>query len=129
MKAKILKMKAKFLLMSLFLAVLCLGSIATVYAAPPSGAHDPYIQNVTTSSIVVMWQTDESADSEVEYGLTTSYGNSVYDAASVKLHEMILPGLSAGTVYHYRTIHDSGSGPVYSADSTFKTAPGKYRTV
>jgi hypothetical protein len=113
--------KMKILLACLTLAVLCADNNASVYAA--SDAHDPYVQNVTTSSIVVMWQTVVDADSEVEYGLTTSYGNSVYNAELVTNHEMLLSGLAAGTVYHYRTIHDDGSGPVYSADSTFKAAP------
>ncbi len=112
--------KTKILAACLLLALLCAGNNASGYTG---GDHDPYVQNVTQNIAVIMWQTDANSDSMVEYGLTTSYGNSVYSAALVNNHEMALPDLAPYTVYHYRTSHDAGSGPVYSADSTFKTAP------
>jgi len=112
--------KIKIIVAFLVLAVLCAGNNASGYEG---GDHDPYVQNVTQNSAVIMWQTDVNSDSMVEYGPTAAYGNSVYDSALVNNREMILPGLDPYTVYHYRTSHDDGSGPVYSADSTFKTAP------
>ncbi len=49
-----------------------------------------------------MWETDQSADSKVDYGLITKfgYGQYVYDPRPVTIHEMEITGLSVETVYH-----------------------------
>jgi predicted phosphodiesterase len=112
--------------------ILCAGLVFTLasnHARAWTSYHIPYVQNVTKTSAVVLWQTSTLSDSKVEYGLTTSYGSSVYASTPLTTtHEMALTGLTPGTVYHYRTVYDDGSGPVYSADSTFKTVPSSTST-
>jgi predicted phosphodiesterase len=92
-------------------------------AEPALFTHEPYLQNVTQNSIVVMWQTDVPTDSIVEFGLTTDYGSQVYSAALTLNHEMMLTGLDPQTLYHYRVSSDDGYQTIYSIDSTFQTAP------
>ena len=109
------------------LTVFCLAFVLLCTASATAKSydydHDPYVQNVTKNNATIMWQTSVSADSMVEFGLTTSYGNSVYDSTETNFHEVVIGGLDPDTPYHYRTSHDDGSGPVYSADSAFVTAP------
>lgn len=70
-----------------------------------------------TSQVTVVWYTDVSADSWVDYGLTPSYGSSA-SGPSGSRHEVTLTGLIAATSYYYRV----RSGGVNLATGTFKTA-------
>ncbi|MDD5687225.1 MAG: carbohydrate binding domain-containing protein [Elusimicrobia bacterium] len=77
--------------------------------------------NITWNSTVINWITNEPSDSQVEYGLTTLYGNStVLSTAKVTNHNVNITGLSPGTVYHYRVSSRDESGNLtISEDNTF----------
>jgi len=92
-----------------------LGVIITACAGPtpfiPTPTPDttpPVISSVASSSItsssaVIAWTTNEAADSQVEYGTTTSYGTSTtLNTALITSHTVNLTGLAASTTYHYR---------------------------
>jgi len=92
----------------------------------------PVISNVaaggiTSSRTTITWTTDENSDSQVEYGLTTAYGQSAPAAPNptlVTTHSQSLSGLTAETVYHYRVkSKDAGGNLAVSGDFTFTTAP------
>ncbi|MEN9647282.1 MAG: hypothetical protein RLY57_86, partial [Candidatus Parcubacteria bacterium] len=60
---------------------------------------------VGTSSATITWTTNEAASSQVELGLSTSYGSStaVFDSSSrVTSHTVTLQGLKACSSYEYR---------------------------
>lgn len=80
--------------------------------------------NVASTSATVSWSTDEIADTQVEYGLTESYGSSTtLNPALVTNHSQNLTGLAPGTLYHYRVKSRDGAGNLaVSADQTFTTA-------
>jgi len=80
--------------------------------------------NVTTTSATITWNTDEDATSQVQYGITNSYGsNTTLDTNLVSNHSVNLTGLSAATEYHYRVISkDSSNNITYSSNQTFITA-------
>ncbi|MBI2831741.1 MAG: fibronectin type III domain-containing protein, partial [Chloroflexi bacterium] len=88
----------------------------------------PVISNISVSglnanSAVISWQTDELADSLVDYGLSTTYVSNVSDAALVKNHSITLTGLGAATAYHYRVAsRDAAGNAAISGDFTFTTA-------
>jgi len=79
--------------------------------------------DITTSAATISWATDELATSQVEYGVTTSYGStSPLDSSLVTSHSVSLSGLSAGTTYHYRVkSKDAEENEAISADNTFAT--------
>jgi hypothetical protein len=88
----------------------------------------PVISAVSASSLsqtgaTITWNTDVVATSQVEYGLTTSYGNSTtLDAALVTSHLTLLGGMQPGTPYHYRVRSKNSSGTeTVSSDATFST--------
>ena len=90
----------------------------------------PVISNVaasglTTSTASVTWTTDDDATSQVDYGLTTSYGSTTTeDTSYVTSHAVLLSGLGSGTTYHYRVRSRNGAGlSTTSGDYTFTTAP------
>ncbi len=87
----------------------------------------PVITNVAASaaatSATVTWTTNEPADGQVQYGLTTSYGSSSSLASSLTTaHSIGLSGLSTGTTYHYRVLSRDAAGNLGSStDMTFTT--------
>ena len=96
--------------------------------APPADTTAPTISGVSASSITqnsatISWTTNEPADSQVEYGLTTSYGNqTTLNTSLVTAHSQSLTGLSPSTLYHYRVKSKDASGNLAtSGDFTFTT--------
>ncbi len=95
---------------------------------PPADFAPPVITSVsssaiTSSSAVIAWFTSEPADTQVEYGVTTSYGSlSAPDSAMATSHTVTLAGLAAGTTYHYRVRSaDASANLALSGDYTFQT--------
>ena len=78
---------------------------------------------VSSSSATISWTTNEAADSQVEYGTTTAYGQSTpVNPALVTSHSQVLSGLAAGTTYHYRVKSRDGSNNLaVSTDHVFTT--------
>lgn len=78
--------------------------------------------NVGQNSATITWATNEAATSRVEYGTSDTYGSSTpTDGSFVTLHAVVLTGLTAKTLYHYRVISANSDGPATSSDYTFTT--------
>ncbi|MFA5936100.1 MAG: fibronectin type III domain-containing protein [Patescibacteria group bacterium] len=79
--------------------------------------------NITSSTASVIWGTDESSDSAVEYGLLISYGSgTVSNSSFVINHQIDLSSLSPSTTYHFRvSSRDGASNLAVSGDYTFTT--------
>ena len=83
------------------------------------------VSTITTSGALIAWVTSEPADSQVEYGASTSYGSvTPLDAGMVTAHGVTLTGLTAGTSYYYRVkSKNAASNQAVSGDFTFATTP------
>src|SRR5207248_11437359 len=87
----------------------------------------PVISGMTCTSCgtvdTVQWTTNEPADSQVDYGLTTSYGSTTtLDPTLGTSHAVTIGALTDGTMYHYRVKSKDASGNLASsADFTFTT--------
>lgn len=101
-----------------------------VTLVPPSGADvtAPILTNqiataVSATSERITWTTSEPATSQVEYGLTGSYGSSTSLNSSLTTgHSVTITGLSAATLYHYRVKStDAAGNQVVGPDQTFTT--------
>ncbi len=84
--------------------------------------------NISSVGATISWSTNRPADSQVEYGVTTSYGNVVSLKTMDTNHQLTLFGLTSDTLYHYRVKSMGESGNLStSGDLTFttaKTSPG-----
>jgi hypothetical protein len=79
--------------------------------------------SVTTTSAVIVWTTNEGADSRVDIGTTPAYGTVLTDPAPVTSHSIPVTGLTPNTTYHFKVRSVDGAGNVAdSADFTFTTA-------
>ncbi|MEI9813413.1 MAG: Ig-like domain-containing protein [Acidobacteriota bacterium] len=88
----------------------------------------PVLSSITAGSLTntgatITWTTNEAADQQVDYGLTTSYGLSTALGTSLTTsHSMAITGLSAGSTYHYRVKSRDGAGNLQtSGDAVFTT--------
>lgn len=60
---------------------------------------------ISMNSFRVVWQTNELADSQVEYGPNSGYGTTTHlDETLVLDHSVMIPSLAAATTYHYRIL-------------------------
>ncbi len=82
--------------------------------------------NITAGGVSIAWNTDEPADTQVEYGTTTSYGNlSTLSPALKTIHSVSLVGLSPSVRYHYRVrSRDAAGNLATSGDFKFTTLAG-----
>ncbi len=80
--------------------------------------------NLTDTSVIIRWTTDENANGAVDYGPTIAYGNTVSNAALTLNHAIGLTGLTPNTTYHYRVRSRNVTGlQATSGNLTFKSNP------
>ena len=93
---------------------------------------DPVVSNlsvspITENSAVITWTTDEPANSQVNYGSTSSnWALTPIDYTKVTSHSVTLTGLTSGTLYKYRVMSTDDLGnttqtPTYPSEYTFTT--------
>ena len=109
-----------------------------VYMTTPSSVdlEPPVIEgSIVTSGNdvqqVISWETNELADSKVEFGTSASaLSTSRYNANSTKEHNIVLTNLTAGTQYFFRVLSTdmNGNGPVASAVQSFTTSAAADQT-
>src|SRR5205814_1444534 len=104
-------------------------STSAIFTTQAADTTPPFISavqsgSVTSSGATITWTTNEAADSQVDYGATTSYGSSTaLDTSLVASHSQAVGGLAASTTYHYRVkSKDAAGNPAASGDFTFTTA-------
>jgi len=90
----------------------------------PPVISDIQVGNITPYSADVTWTTDESATSQVEFGLTSAYGRfSILDTQRTITHTLQLRGLDPQTTYHFRARSvDIGDNETASVGAAFTTS-------
>lgn len=94
---------------------------------PPACVIPPIIFNlqvidITQTSARIIWETNDIATTEVNYGLTSSYGSYAPGPAYVTSHSVLLTGLYFDTLYHFNVSSTNLCGlPATSVDQTFRT--------
>lgn len=96
--------------------------LVTVDNTPPV-IGDVSAAAVSADGAVVGWTTSEPADSQVEYGMTTEYGNeSPQSGVRVLKRGVALSGLASEALYHYRVKSRDAAGQLaVSEDYLFAT--------
>lgn len=78
----------------------------------------PYLQNATPQSIVIMWETDSNNESIIRYGPTpglgsTTSGSSITTLGTKILHTVTLSGLDPDTKYYYKAITGNWQSEIF----------------
>lgn len=85
----------------------------------------PSVSSIATNSAVVRWQTNEDADSVVQYDtLARQFRSETSDPSKTTHHEILLTGLTPSTTYHFKVkSSDLAGNSVESDDFIFETLP------
>jgi hypothetical protein len=77
------------------------------------------------TSAIITWNTPSNVTSQVEHGLTTSYGNvSLLRSSQVTSHAVLLTGLTPETTYFFRVLAQTEGGTLRSTAASFTTSGG-----
>jgi hypothetical protein len=87
------------------------------YDDTPNIVRGPYLQNVTKTTIKILWQTDRMSNSVIRFGPTDQLGTFVCDKTKVKNHEVEITNLTADSPYHYSVRSDGRQSGTYTFDS------------
>jgi hypothetical protein len=92
----------------------------------PPTITDVNVTGVSFSSVKVTWKTDEKATGFVEYGATTTYGQTYGQWSTSTDHAITLVNLNPSTYYNFRVLSsDSWGNVAYSPNKVFTTAAGE----
>ncbi len=75
----------------------------------PPEISDLKILDISTSSVIIQWTTDEKADSVVNYGLNKNYGVA-RDPIFSKVHQLYITDLAPGTTHYFQVVSSDPSG-------------------
>lgn len=93
----------------------------------------PTIIELAQTTCEITWRMNEVCTGRIEYGPTGSYGSATTEQSiggGYSRHVQTISGLSANTLYHFRTKSTNATGTtVYSDDATFTTAAASSETV
>src|SRR2546425_3204782 len=104
--------------------ILALYSLTVANDTTPPLISKVVASTISSSAATITWTTNQASDTQVEYGLTTTYGKvTTLNIKGVTLHSQTLNGLDRNTWYHYRVkSRDAAGNLVVSGDFVFKTA-------
>lgn len=97
------------LLISIMLFSLCPYVVVAEDVDPPE-IDNVVISNVSDDTVTVTWETDEDADSLVNYGLQPDYGIVRIPVAERTSHTITLDSLEPGRVYYFRIVSADAEG-------------------
>lgn len=104
----VMKFKALFLTFSLLLPIIFV--FAQSSDIKPPEITNVQVVDVGEDSLTITWETNESADSIVNYGLKEDYGIVRVPEAIRQKHSIKLDDLEPGRVYHFRVVSSDKEG-------------------
>jgi hypothetical protein len=82
----------------------------------------PGVSALGWNSATVGWLTNLPANSAVEYGPTAAYGDVITNGSYGVRHEIVIPGLAEGSLYHFRVVSTTAAGTTtVTEDASFRT--------
>ena len=84
------------------------------------------VSNIDSGQATVVWNTNEAADSMVEFGSTNTYGSVSASRTTTTNHSEVLDNLLPDTQYYYRITSADGSGNVSQPYASTFTTPALF---
>jgi lysophospholipase L1-like esterase len=84
------------------------------------------VSNLTSTTATILWSTDQPSSSQVNYGITQSYGlSSAPNGTLVTSHSVTITNLTPGTTYNFDVVSQNAGGATgTSANQTFSVPSG-----
>lgn len=96
---------------------------------PPALVRGPYVQNATTTNMIIRWRTSSPTNSVVQFGLTnTALVWAITNSGPTSNHTVLLTNLSPGTRYFY-AIGSTDTNWAGGSNYFFQTMPATNRPV
>ncbi|MFH0795425.1 MAG: metallophosphoesterase family protein, partial [bacterium] len=93
-------------------------------AGPPVVTRGPYLQDGTTSGVVIRWRTDQPTNSRVRFGTSRDDLSGIVDNATMtREHIVAVVGLEADTKYYYSIGSSASRLAGGDANHFFRTSP------
>jgi hypothetical protein len=74
-----------------------------------------------SGTVTITWTTSVLSDSNIDLGVTTSYGQHYNDPTMTLTHSVAITGLLHSQLYNYRASSNGSGYSIVSANSTFTT--------
>ncbi len=81
----------------------------------PLAIIDPFVSDITTSTVKIVWQTNKASDGVLWYGAATSDTAAASLASGSTSHSVIVKNLQPGTNYSYRIVATTPTGETATA--------------
>ncbi|MGD2171216.1 MAG: metallophosphoesterase family protein [Gammaproteobacteria bacterium] len=108
----------KKIVIKLALVVFATIAVSACGHSSSPGPRGPYLQNASSSSMVVRWRSNSAVRGSVSYGIESgNLGETASDNSETGDHEVLLDGLSPDTQYFYRVNGQDGK------EHSFTTPP------
>lgn len=104
--------------MPLWIRVVMLAAVASAPAFADSFYIRPFLQNVSTDGVTIIYQTDENGQGVIEYGLEGTFDQKATGPENQMIRKVRITGLKPDTAYSYRV----RAGDQVE-EHTFRTAP------
>ena len=99
-------------------------AVDVIVSNKPLRISDVSVTNIGPDTATINWITDRQMDGLVEYGETTTFGNTILSADFTTNHSVIVSGLTPDTTYHFRVVSKNAYGMTWSSeDYIFTTFP------
>ncbi len=91
----------------------------------------PVVEHTSPVEVQIIWDTDITGNSIVDYGLTTDLGSQVMDSEEQLLHSINLTDLTPSTTYYYQVTSISSALNAYASSviDSFTTSTGELNIV
>ena len=93
----------------------------------PPVISDVHVEEITTSSTIITWTTNEPTKGSLDYGTTAAFDHTFYSSETATVHRAILKGLAAATYFYRITAVDAAGNKATRSDAAFSftTAPAQ----
>ena len=102
---------------AIFLVTLLLFPSIQLNASEPQIIAGPYLQNINSTAVTIMWITDEATENNIVRWGSMELENAI-DATEGKIHEARIEGLEPSKRYYYAVESDGSKSRIYSFVTT-----------
>jgi hypothetical protein len=85
----------------------------------------PYIQNLTDSSVVVLWGTNQASDGSLQFGLDSTSHQTIEESSTTIHHQISIDEIDSNTKYFYRVLSAEVSSE-WKSFTTLKSNPNAF---
>ncbi|TSC96558.1 MAG: Uncharacterized protein Athens101426_323, partial [Parcubacteria group bacterium Athens1014_26] len=101
--------------------------LTVFYGSQPLKITNVQIKEITSTSALITWETNQPATSKMNYGLSTSYGADIQSSKRVTKHSIILVNLKPDALYYFEVMSQNANRYAFDDEPLlFSLSPAAY---